>query len=181
MSFNIDAKTGAPTGTPTSSPISQIMNPRQVLIDVTGQFLYLLDTNRVTVNCIDSQTGAVSEGAMYATSGLPTAAMSPNGEFFYATHWTATSDISGFSIDPMTGNLQELPWSPLLISVDPFSLVVDPSGKYLYAQSGNVNASSGAVASVYTIDPITGALNLVANQPFADSFGFGPGPLSFAY
>src|SRR5262249_32052558 len=67
LSFNIDAKTGAPTGTPTSSPISQIMNPRQVLIDVTGQFLYLLETDRVIVNSIDSQTGAVSEGAVYAT------------------------------------------------------------------------------------------------------------------
>jgi len=69
----------------------------------------------------------------------------------------------------------------MLISADPFSLSVDPSGKYMYVQSGDLNRTSGTIVSVFTIDPDTGALTKVADQAFSDAYGFGPGPLNFAY
>ena len=133
LSYKIDSKSGAPTGTPASSSIDQIANPNQILIDVTGQFMYLVETDRISVYSINGLTGTVSTTGSYATSGLSVAVISPDGKTLYASHWTAgLPSISGLSIDPLSGNLQELSWSPLLISADPFSLAIDPSRKFLY-------------------------------------------------
>jgi len=46
VSYNIDAKSGAPTGAPNSTPLPKMTTPAQILIDITGQFMYFLESDR---------------------------------------------------------------------------------------------------------------------------------------
>ena len=185
LASRIDPKTGALTGLPTRTPLQDSQVP-VILIDPTGQFMYFLKSDSISAYSINADTGALSLIETHQTTGAARGAISPDAKTLYVTHWSGTTpSISGVSIEPVTGKLQEVPWSPISVSADPFALAVDPSGKFLYAQSQEpslgpfVNPST--IVSVYTIDPASGALAKVADQTFSDSNGFGPYSLSLAY
>jgi hypothetical protein len=72
-----------------------------MLSDVTGQFMYLVETDRVSVYSINGLTGKAFTTGSYTSSGLSLATISPNGKTFYATRTAGTPNISGFSIDPL--------------------------------------------------------------------------------
>jgi 6-phosphogluconolactonase len=90
---------------------------------------------------------------------LPASAQQP---FAYVANSGAPTNISAYSVDPATGALTAIAGSPFGTGSDINSVVVDPSGRFLYATSemaGNVLA--------FSLDQTTGALTAVPGSPFA--------------
>ncbi len=70
--------------------------------------------------------------------------------------------VWAYTIDAATGALTPMPGSPFAAGQHPVSVMVDPTGKFVYAaneQSNNVSA--------YRIDGTTGALTPMPGSPFA--------------
>jgi 6-phosphogluconolactonase (cycloisomerase 2 family) len=98
--------------------------------------------------------------------------MDPKGQNLYL----ATDDAGGtpsspaphsirqYSIDPTSGALTEqLPYS-VTSTAQSSALAIDPSGKYLYAES--VLFNSGIGISAFSIDSATGAVTEIPGSPF---------------
>jgi 6-phosphogluconolactonase len=91
-----------------------------------------------------------------ALDGLATA---PNSQFLYAAD--ATGRIDAFSVDSVTGVPTAITGSPFASGTN-FQLVVDPSGKFLYASDDDL--PGGILA--FTIAP-SGTLTPMSGSPFA--------------
>lgn len=107
-----------------------------------------------------------------ANSGPLLVALTPNGKFAYIgvlkESINCTGGISAYSINAGTGALTLVPGSAsptLAVS----SIVVHPSGHFLYSISFNCSSPS-AIISAFSINGATGALSLLATYgPFATS------------
>src|SRR5712692_2249230 len=75
---------------------------------------------------------------------------------------TGSGNVSAYTIDSATGALTMVPGSPFAAGSLPFSVAVDPSGKFAYV----ANAISNNV-SAYSIDSTTGVLSPVPGSPFS--------------
>jgi 6-phosphogluconolactonase (cycloisomerase 2 family) len=139
------------SGSPFAIPGQTNSNSQPFGIVDTGKFVYtaLLATNQIAAFSIDSQTGVLAPvpGSPFAAGTEPIVLALANN-FLYAVN-NVDGSISGYSINPDTGALTPVPGSPF--GNDGFTLVVDPSGKYLY-----VSLSVGI--NGFNIDPTTGAL-----------------------
>lgn len=117
---------------------------------------------------INLNSGALSPTASSpyaAESGIDSLAVTPDGAFLYAVSGSS-ANLWGFSIDS-GGALTPTGLAPTLIApgaTSSSSVVVDPSGKYVYTTT----ASSGS-ASIYgfSLDSGTGALAPLAGFPLA--------------
>jgi 6-phosphogluconolactonase (cycloisomerase 2 family) len=88
-------------------------------------------------------------------------AINPAGTFAYVANYNngATSTVSQYTIDPVTGGLVPM-LTPTVIAGDgPNYIIVDPTGHYVYV----ANLSSNNI-SEYTIDQGTGALQTTVIQ-----------------
>lgn len=111
---------------------------------------------------IDQNTGALtplagspfSPGSGATPQGLASA---PNGHFLYVAD---AGRIDAFGVDSATGALKAITGSPFASGTNQ-RLVVDPSGKFLYASDDD--PPGGVLA--FTIGP-TGALAAVPGSPF---------------
>jgi len=111
----------------------------------------------------DGTTAATSSNS--AGSANRSAAAPDNvAGFAYVTN-SGSNDISVYAIDATTGTLSEIAGSPFAGAVSPYSVTVDPSGKFAYVANGS-SFFSGSV-SAFNIDATTGALTEVAGSPFA--------------
>ena len=71
-----------------------------------------------------------------------------------------SNDVSGYTIDGITGFLTFISGGPYAAGSLPFSITLDPSGKFVYvANSGSDNVSG------YIINPATGALTSIGAFP----------------
>jgi len=77
-----------------------------------------------------------------------------------------SGDIYGYRINPSTGALTPIAGSPFAAGLAPYSMAVDPSGRFAYVPNYAGNNVSG-----YTIDPTTGALTPIVGSPFAAGLG----------
>jgi 6-phosphogluconolactonase len=156
---------------------SQSIEPVPVLasggIVVLGaQFLYVSNNfingspdngSQILAYGINQADGTLSEIAgspfsfprIGSIQGLATA---PNGRFLYAAD--ATGSIDAFSVNSSTGVITTISGSPFASGTN-FQLLVDPSGKFLYASDDD---SPGRILA-FTIDP-SGALTPVPGSPF---------------
>ena len=96
-------------------------------------------------------------------------AIDPTGHFLYTAN-AGSNDISGFSVDPVTGALTPFAGGPVGTGHHPISVTIDYSGKFLYAVS-DVDAS----VLTYTIDSGSGALTAAGA-----AVATGPTPKGFA-
>jgi len=142
-------------------------------VDYTGNFAYVANfgfadvfNGNVSMYRIDSTTGALRP------IGLPVAALHgpysvvvhPSGKFAYVVDsgdqggGEDVGDVSMYTIDATTGALASIGTirgvCPELCS--PYSIAVDPSGKFAYVPSEGGPAPT--TVSIYTIDATTGAL-----------------------
>lgn len=89
----------------------------------------------------------------------------PSGSFLYVS-FPQSQEIAAWSINTSTGSLSSVPGSPFpsgLTSGDaPNTLLVTPSGGYLYALSG------GKTVFGYSIDANSGSLSPIHGSPFAE-------------
>lgn len=139
------------------------------IIVVGGEFLYI----SVPTTTCPVTGGQVYGYAINPTTGLPTPlggspfssglstspegmATVPNSYFLYIAD---AGGIDAFTVEPSTGVLTPISGSPFASGNNP-QLVVDPSGKFLYASDDGV---PGGVFA-FTID--SGALTPVPGSPF---------------
>jgi 6-phosphogluconolactonase len=135
----------------------------------------------VSVYTINSATGALREiaGSPFAAGSQPASVtVDPSGRFAYVANMTdyncsgiACSDgnVSAYTINGATGALREIAGSPFAAGHEPYSVTVDPLGRFAYVANSGDNT-----VSAYTINGSTGALSAVSGSPFAT----GIGPLS---
>ena len=87
-------------------------------------------------------------------------AIDPQGTYLYTTHFLGNNHIHGFKIDPGNGSLAPVPSSPVT-GTAPYSVAVDPSGRFLYV---GVDNSDGLDA--YAIQRSNGSLQRVEGSLF---------------
>jgi 6-phosphogluconolactonase len=177
--FEIDSITGMPT--PVSGSPFPIPAPAALFftaIDPSGKYLYasiplkldsgppsaLVPDNRIFAWSIDSTTGSLSPvpGSPFTTGSVPEQmVIDPSGKFLYLPN-VQDHAVSGFSIDQNSGVLTPVSGSPF--SIPASLLVIDPSGKYLFA-------AAGKMINGYNINPSTGELTPIVLElviSFAD-------------
>ena len=144
-------------------------NPGPMLYDAADQTLYLADVTDWVVGAYavgsnGALTFIANTSANINVDGL---AITPNGNFLYATNAGAAS-ISAYAITPnamLSGNpepLTPLTNSPFTAGSNPTTPVIEPTGHYLYVYNSgaqsvaaySINQSSGELTeiSTYSID-----------------------------
>jgi 6-phosphogluconolactonase len=169
--FSID--TGGALHNLASSPV--LVDPAvtlsAALVDPSGKYLYVAGSDSLSSNLYpftrDSTSGAVSP---IAVSPYPIdhsgndMATDPAGKFVLVASTGASTlfgTIDVFSLDSTTGKLSVVANSPSHTGVDPSSVTVEPSGKFVYVAN-----NADATVSAFTLDGTSGALTPVANSPF---------------
>jgi YD repeat-containing protein len=134
--------------------------------DPAQKFLFAAGTgvSAYLYNSSDGSLTAVTGSPFALTGTFPRSIVTdPSGKFLYVGYLDS-SLISAFSIDGTTGVLTPIPGSPYTTAGETYSLLVHPSGKYLFATNWSANVQ-GSV-SVFSIDPTTGALTEIPGSPF---------------
>jgi 6-phosphogluconolactonase len=149
-----------------------------IVVDASGKYLYASDfansnVDAFAINASGGLTG-IAGSPFSAGSSVGGIAVDPATKFLYVTLVNA-AQVAGFSINS-NGALTPIPNSPFPAGNTPFQAVVDPAGAFLYVS--NLNDSMGGI-SAYTIDPVSGALTVVAGSPFPTQANF-PGPHGLA-
>lgn len=130
---------------------------------VVPRFAYAVNSvsNDVSMFSIDSSTGVPTKIGSIAAGDHPYAvAADPSGRFVYAGNFgpgDTLSDISMYSVDQKTGMLKSIGAGTVQAGAGPYSIAIDPSGKYAYV----ANENSSPQVLVYRIDPSTGELKKV--------------------
>lgn len=134
--------------------------PDVLVIDPTGQFLYVMHPNNDLQSfLLNGITGELTSIGTTQTHGYPSAgAAHPSGKWIYVGMCcNGSPSVSGFSIDPATGNLAEVTNVATPGGGEPVIVVAEPTGRFLY-----VEENFGT--DVFSIDPKSGALTLVTQQ-----------------
>ncbi len=166
---------GALTPVP-GSPFAAGFAPFSVAVDPTGKFAYVanLDDNTVSAYSIGAD-GALTPvpGSPFAAGLVPrSVAVDPTGKFAYVENTFSSNsggNVSAYSIG-VNGALTPVPGSPFAAGFEPFSVAVDPMGKFAYVANGGDNT-----VSAYSIGA-NGALTPVPGSPFAA--GSSPGSVA---
>lgn len=160
--FSLDSTTGAATAV---ANVAAGAFPQQIVVTPNGKFVYVLDGANIWAYSIDGTTGAltpVGSGPVTYAQTIRQFAVNPNSNALYVV---STGGVSAFSIDSGTGALALLPGG---MDFSPgTALVVDSSGKYLYA-SGFVSTVSNQIYGA-SLDPVTGAMTPLAGNPYIAS------------
>lgn len=194
--FSINASTGILTPI-AGSPFAAGERPSDTaILHPSGRYLYVRNlgapnsAGSVTAYAINASTGALSAiGASAAIGANSTfAAMHPTGRFLLVANGAIPANtygpgsISVLSIDAATGALTSTQ-TPL--SVAPYSVSVDPSGRFVYAASavGNVHYSFSLDGTTGALTPlVNGAVTMSRDQPIslvAYSSADSPNPVTF--
>lgn len=139
-----------------------------------GNFVYTNDNtsgaNTVSAFSVDAN-GVLTQiaGSPFATSGTGSgsgffasnrATVCSVGNFLYASN-AGSNTVSGFSIDPVTGNLISVPGSPFStggLAGAGISLAETPDGQFLMAgNAGSSNVTVFRIAANGALTPITGS------------------------
>lgn len=193
---------GGSSNTATLTMVTGGVSPQSVTVDPTGKFAYVanegcpdLSGGSVSMYTIDPTTGALTSiGSMVAAPVGPddvphSVVVDPTGKFAYVANWSdLTGSVSMYTINATTGALTstetiQAPCAPPPSpgSCSPWSVAVDPSGKFLYV--ANEGGFAPTSVSMYSIDATTGALTslgLVASGGRARSVAVHPSG-KFAY
>jgi 6-phosphogluconolactonase (cycloisomerase 2 family) len=201
-SNNISAfRIGAASGALTKTGDFSGTNPFAIAVDPLGKFAYVgneqVDVNNksvVSAFTIDSASGALTAvpGSPYtAGTNADSVTVDPSGRFVYVGN-VNSNDLSAYTITPGTGALTPitLSSSPFLTGgTQPFSVAVEPAGKFLYVanqSSGDVSAiainiTTGALSSIGSPIATGGSLPFsIAIDPYAFTIDASNGPTSGA-
>jgi 6-phosphogluconolactonase len=146
----------------------------RIVVAPTGKFLYVPDApaNTVVGFTIDATTGALTpmSSPFPAGSTPQQAVVTPSGKFLYVSNVNdPNGGVSAYMIDVSTGTLTSIAGSPFVATIGGSGsdgLVVDSSGKFLYAALPLINN-----IAAFTIDSTTGKLTPVTGSPFSPNLG----------
>src|SRR6266481_3079729 len=99
-------------------------------------------------------------------SAAPSALRAQTGGFVYVTNagGPGPGTVSAYSINHPSGILIPVQGSPFPAGTTPWSIALDPTGRFAYVASGY--RGSPGIVSAFTIDANSGALTPVAGSPF---------------
>ena len=130
-------------------------------------------SNPILICSIDFATGLltpIGEGQP-AAGGATVATVSPNGGLLFSID-PVTSSLDAFAVSSDGTALTEVSGSPYVVPFNPYSLVVDPSGNFLYVVNENepyqiteTPSQYDGEVSVFSVDQGTGGLTQVAGSP----------------
>gem|GEM_PF-285852 len=148
--------------------ILQYASPFEVTVSTAGgtsrfQVPSLTHPNRAFVGFVSAIP--IDSVDFSALNGFPildnfSFAPTPKGSFAYETNF-ASSNVSAYSIDPLTGTLTALPGSPFSAGSGAIAVAVDPSSRFAYVANW-----FGDSVSAYTINPADGTLTPIPGSPF---------------
>lgn len=157
--YTINATTGALTAI-AGSPFLAVDGPASVTVDHAGQFAYVANANNDSVSAymIDDASGAliaVAGSPFTAGTGPQSLDIDPTSRFAYVAN-AISGSVAVYAIDPLTGALAPVSCGAQSSSCDasghflagttPTSIVVDPTGKYVYvANKGSNNISAFSI------------------------------------
>jgi 6-phosphogluconolactonase len=152
-------------------PFTVPKTPSFLLASPTADFLYAISGLGATVMAIaiDSATGAPSlTSSVQVTDDVRGATITPDGRYLYVDSFGGPSELTGYSLNAVTGALSLLPGSPLDVTqlfgfgFDAGSVIVDPAGKYLYAGNQYVDKlGSQCCVVAFSIDAASGLLRQI--------------------
>jgi len=122
-----------------------------------GKFLYVAETdsNLIEGFAISPRGRLRSLGATPSGLNPSSVALAPSGKFLYVGNEDA--NISAYKVHTQTGAITEIPGSPFGSAYSPFQIIVDPTGKYLFAgcvdyvQSFSINQATGELTLISTV------------------------------
>jgi 6-phosphogluconolactonase (cycloisomerase 2 family) len=134
-----------------NSPVNAAANPLSLAVDDSGRFLYVANDTTGTIVFTVSQT----DGTLKWTSTVApnearsdAVAITPNSKFAYVANFASPGGIDAYAVNASNGDLTLIAGSPFSSAGNlPSALVVEPTGKYLYA----VNQGSSNLAA-FTIN-----------------------------
>lgn len=125
-----------------------------------GRFLYaqqspLQGSGAVTAFSVDATTGQLTFQGVVGTNGYPLGpGTTPDGRFLYAAGGISGNIVHGFTIDPVTGVLTDIPGMPFSTpDSSPKQCVGSPDGNFLYVGHG-----SASTVRAFSIEQVSGAL-----------------------
>lgn len=174
--FSIDSGSGALTPVP-GSPFFANDTPREILVTPAGDLVYVTNPRigSVTAFAFSPSTGALTQvpGSPFASgSGASGLITDGSGSFLYVANTSAINpgsttigNISAFNINKTTGVLSPISGSPFTSAVGsgPSALVVDPSGRFLFATTPGGNYSVWA----FSIGSPSGQLTPAGSSPYS--------------
>lgn len=184
--YAIDSSSGFLTLT-SSSPTTWENGQANTIVSMafnpTGSYAYLGQVSSgnlgaTTLICsVDFNTGELTKigSVKPATTGESNhMVVAPNGSFLFSVD-SPFDYGDAFTINSSSGAITEIAGSPFPLPNNPFSLVVDPSGNYLYVVNQNEayqtsyppSQYDGSV-SAFSINAASGALAPLAGSPYTD-------------
>jgi 6-phosphogluconolactonase (cycloisomerase 2 family) len=173
--FSIDPNSGALSQV--GSPVFANSDPSQILFTHSGEYVYVTNPDIGMVTGFSFSNGVltpVPNSPVISGQGAYGLAVDTSDQFLYVANPSATNlppytttvgNISGFSIDPGSGELTPILGSPFtaINGSGPTAITVDPSGTFVYA----VTTGSSFAIWCFTIDPTNGQLVAAADSPFS--------------
>jgi len=149
------SSTGAVTFLNNGTAGATLGAPGGIVVDPSGKFVLVANqaAQSVSVFAIDQNTGALPAVATSVTSvNVNATSMAMSGAFLYLAE---DNQIDGYTLSTITGVLTPMPGAPFVftnLSSASTSLVVSPSGAFLYAS----NSTTGEIHA-FTLNGTTGA------------------------
>jgi 6-phosphogluconolactonase len=174
---------GSAAGTVSSGNITNV----SVVCASAGRFAYVVDeqANKIFGFTIDGGSGGLTPmpTSPFAAPTFPGSMVAdPSSRFLYVASSGASGMIGtilAYSINQSTGALTAIKGFQFPLTdgggiVTPYELIIDPSGKFLYAAIQEPEACSppdcpNLAVAVFTIDHTDGTLTPVSGSPFAIS------------
>lgn len=132
-------------------------------------------SNPILVCSVDFNSGLLSPvgSGQPASGGATVATVSPSGSLLFSVD-PVTSRLDAFAVSSDGVGLAEVSGSPYLVPFNPYSLVVHPSGNFLYVvnenepyQTTETPSQYDGNISIYSVDQGSGALTPVSGSPVA--------------
>lgn len=157
--------------------ISAGINPQSLAVDLSGQYLYVVNSSDNTVSqfIISSLDGSLTPMTTpVVPSGTTPWAISidPTNKYVYVANYCGSCgsyDVSQYTIG-LQGSLPTSVTTTATAGTNPYSIAVDPTGKYVYV--ANIGGSAGSLSgtlSQYTIASDGSAVPM--SSPTADTQG----------
>lgn len=148
-----------------SSPFTNVLNAFGIAVDPVGNFVFVTNNALSTVSTFTKISGGAlnfvtGSGAATGT-GPQGVAVDPSGRFAYVINHPGlgvTGSVSAYTINPSTGVLSPN-GAAIAAGIEPYCVVVDPSGKFVYVANFTRSPTPGTV-SAYSIDS-TGVLHYI--------------------
>lgn len=177
--YSIDARSGAVTGLAGSPYATAGIGSRAVAVDPSRKFAYVVNqaSNNISAFSINPASGALTAvtGSPFASGGTGPrhATVDPSGQFLFVANFDSGS-IAVFSINVTSGELTAVTGSPFILAPDPFSIIwaptnpfsltIDPRGRFLYVGNMSYYISAFAINA-------NGALSEITGSPFIANSG----------